>query len=75
MSTTTSGDTALRRHLHILIDEETYQQLRTVAFQQQTSIGDIVRLALAAYQVVPSADAGTDGDRPREEVNDDARSQ
>ena len=43
---------SMTKHLHIVLDVATYQRLRTTAFAQQTSLGDIVRQALLAYFAV-----------------------
>jgi len=59
MSTNDDGAAALSRQLHVLIDEETYQRVRKVAFARQTSIGDLVRQALASSLGLPSSSPPT----------------
>jgi hypothetical protein len=49
MSTDNHSDQALTKHLHIVLDDATYQRLRAMAFTQQTSLGDVVRQALLAH--------------------------
>jgi hypothetical protein len=49
MSTTQPIEPRLNKHLHVVLDEATYQRLRKVAFDQQVSIGELVRQALVAY--------------------------
>ena len=43
------AEQAMTRHLHMVLDESTYQRLRKAAFDQQVSLGEIVRQALVAY--------------------------
>ena len=43
------AEQAMTRHLHMVLDESTYQRLRKAAFDQQRSLGEIVRLAIMAY--------------------------
>ena len=59
MSTIEAEEATLSRQLHILIDEETYQYVRKAAFERQTSIGDIVRQALATSLDLPSSSPPT----------------